>query len=68
MQFGISAPFRGPLANPEDIRAIAHPVLRHRLLTNFHADTEGVTVDDIIDMLLKEVRPPQETRAEQLLR
>jgi len=52
----------------EDIRAIAHPVLRHRLLTNFHADTEGVSVDDIIDMLLKEIRPPQEVRAEKLLK
>ena len=52
----------------EDIRAIAHPVLRHRILTNFHADTEGVTVDNIVDMLLKAIRPPLETRAEKMLR
>jgi uncharacterized protein (DUF58 family) len=29
----------------EDIRALAHPVLRHRILTNFHAESEGVTTD-----------------------
>ena len=27
----------------EDIRALAHPVLRHRVLTNFHAQSEGIT-------------------------
>ena len=51
----------------EDIRAIAHPVLRHRLLTNFHADTAGIAIDDIIDMLLKQVRPPLEKRARRAL-
>ncbi len=40
----------------EDIRAIAHPVLRHRIVTTFHADSEGITSDDVVDMLLKEVR------------
>ena len=30
----------------EDIRALAHPVLRHRIITNFHAQSEGVTTDD----------------------
>ena len=29
----------------EDIRALAHPVLRHRVLTNFHAQSEGITTD-----------------------
>ena len=29
----------------DDIRALAHPVLRHRVLTNFHAQSEGVTSD-----------------------
>ena len=33
----------------EDIRALAHPVLRHRVLTNFHAQSEGVTSDMLID-------------------
>ena len=31
----------------EDIRALAHPVLRHRVLTNFHAQSEGVTTDTL---------------------
>ncbi len=37
----------------EDVRYLAHPVLRHRILTNFHADSEGVTTDGIIDQLLE---------------
>ena len=37
----------------EDIRALAHPVLRHRVLLNFHAESEGVTTDQIIDQLLE---------------
>jgi len=36
----------------EDIRALAHPVLRHRIVTNFSAEAEGFTVDRIIDDLL----------------
>ena len=36
----------------EDIRALAHPVLRHRVLTNFRAESEGITSDAIIDELL----------------
>ena len=43
----------------EDIRALAHPVLRHRVLTNFYAESEKVTVEDIIDRLLKEVSEPK---------
>jgi MoxR-like ATPase len=39
----------------EDIRALAHPVLRHRVLTNFRAESEGVTTDAIIDDLLAAV-------------
>ena len=38
----------------EDIRAVAHPVLRHRILTNFSAEAEGITSDKIIDRLLAE--------------
>ena len=37
----------------EDIRALAHPVLRHRVLTNFHAESEGITSDSIVDQLLE---------------
>jgi MoxR-like ATPase len=42
----------------EDIRALAHPVLRHRVLTNFHAESEGRTSGELIDMLLEEVPVP----------
>ena len=38
-----------------DIEAVAQPVLRHRIITNFNADAEGVTPDQIIDRLLNEV-------------
>ena len=42
----------------EDIRALAHPVLRHRVLTNFHAGSEGITTDWIVDQLLDAVPVP----------
>jgi MoxR-like ATPase len=43
----------------EDVRAVAHPVMRHRIFTNFNADAEGVTPDQLIDMLLRAVLEPQ---------
>jgi MoxR-like ATPase len=43
----------------DDIRAMAHPVLRHRVLTNFRAESEGVTTDQIIDQLLEMVPVPK---------
>jgi MoxR-like ATPase len=43
----------------EDIRALAKPVLRHRVLTNFHAESERVTSDQIIEKLLKLVPVPK---------
>ena len=39
----------------EDIQAVAHPVLRHRVLLNFNAEAEGVRSDDLITRLLEEV-------------
>ncbi|MBI4566356.1 MAG: MoxR family ATPase [Planctomycetes bacterium] len=47
----------------EDIRSVAHPVLRHRIITNFSAEAEGVTTDKIIDKLL-EVIPAKEADLE----
>ncbi|MBI3865028.1 MAG: MoxR family ATPase [Planctomycetia bacterium] len=41
----------------DDVRAMAIPVLRHRLVLNFHARAEGVDVDEIIRRILKQVRP-----------
>jgi len=43
----------------DDIRALAHPVLRHRIITNFHAQSEGVTTDQITDRLLDIVPMPR---------
>ena len=43
----------------EDVQAVARPVLRHRLITNFNADAEGVTPDALTDRLIAET-PAQE--------
>jgi MoxR-like ATPase len=43
----------------DDIKAMAHPVLRHRVLVNFRAESEGVTTDVLIDELLKTVATPK---------
>ena len=43
----------------EDIRSMAHPVLRHRVLTNFRAESEGITTDQIVDELLQMVPVPK---------
>jgi MoxR-like ATPase len=43
---------------PEDIHVIAHDVLRHRILLTFEAEAEGVTSDDFIDELLRQVALP----------
>jgi MoxR-like ATPase len=45
----------------QDIRAVALPVLRHRLKTNFAAEAEGVTPDDIVRRLLDLVSNEPET-------
>jgi MoxR-like ATPase len=42
----------------DDIKAMAHPVMRHRVLVNFRAESEGVTTDQIIDELLERVAVP----------
>ena len=42
----------------EDIRAVAYPVLRHRLFTNFNADAEGVDVDHVIEKILQTIAEP----------
>src|SRR6185437_8339015 len=44
--------------SPEDIRRVAVPVLRHRVLVNFAAEAEGVGVEGVINAVLDVVRPP----------
>jgi len=43
----------------DDIRSMAHPVLRHRVLTNFLAQSEGITSDQLVDRLLSAVPTPR---------
>lgn len=45
-----------PTPGCEDVRTIAPPVLRHRIVTNFNADADGVAADDIIDRLLDNIK------------
>jgi MoxR-like ATPase len=45
----------------EDVQRAARPVLRHRILTNYSAQAEGITADDLIDRLLAAV-PPHPTK------
>ena len=46
----------------EDIQRVAHPVLRHRILTNFNAEADGVGSNEVIDLLLDKVpRDPSDT-------
>ncbi|MHC4814515.1 MAG: AAA family ATPase, partial [Planctomycetota bacterium] len=41
----------------EDVQAVAYPVLRHRLVTSFSAEAEGITTDTVVSRLLEEIRP-----------
>ena len=46
---------------PEDVRRVAHPVLRHRVLLNFAAEAEGISVEGVLDKLLETVAAPAST-------
>tara|TARA_Y100000588_G_scaffold367749_1_gene434825 strand:- start:2301 stop:2435 length:135 start_codon:yes stop_codon:yes gene_type:complete len=43
---------------PEDVKALAHDVLRHRIVTTYEADAEEITTDDLIDRLLEAIEVP----------
>ena len=45
-------------ATPQDVKEIAHDVLRHRILLTYEAEAEGITSDKIIDKILSEVPVP----------
>jgi len=47
-----------PSPSCDDVRALAHPVLHHRLVLNYRAEAEGITIEQVIDRLLVEVREP----------
>ncbi len=48
----------------DDVKKVAPPVLRHRIGTNFQAQAEGMTNDDLIDRLLAEVPEPEISKFE----
>jgi MoxR-like ATPase len=43
----------------DDIRALAGPVLRHRIIPNFYAESERITADNLIERLLEAVPVPR---------
>jgi MoxR-like ATPase len=43
----------------KDIRALAKPILRHRVMTNFYAESERIDSDAIVDRLIEAVAPPK---------
>ena len=43
---------------PDDVKAVAHGALRHRILTTYYADAEGIDSDQIIDRVLASVKVP----------
>ena len=44
------------MARLEDIEAVARPVLSHRVLTNFAAESQGMTAAKVVDRLVEEMR------------
>ena len=42
-------------ATPDDVKAVAHACLRHRLILTYEAEAEGVTKDTVLDEILKQV-------------
>jgi MoxR-like ATPase len=49
----------------DDIRAVARPVLRHRVITNFNAESQGITSDVVIDRLMAEL--PERSNDDQIV-
>jgi MoxR-like ATPase len=45
----------------DDITALATPVLRHRILLNFHAESERIDADEILTRLIAHLPPPKES-------
>jgi len=44
--------------SPENIQAVAHDVLRHRIILSFEAEAEGITKDQFIDELIARIAVP----------
>jgi len=52
----------------EDVKSVAPPVLRHRIVTTFQANSEGVSPDDVVDQLMREVPVELHERAKKLVK
>ena len=52
----------------EDVKSVAHPVLRHRIVTTFQADSEGIGTNEVIDQLLRAVPVELQQRAKKLVK
>lgn len=50
-----------PYVSTSDLQEVAHPVLRHRIITNFSAEAEGIDADQITDKLLQSVSTPSKS-------
>jgi MoxR-like ATPase len=48
-----------PFATPDDVRDVARPVLRHRLLLRAEAELEGATADGVVEDILNTVEVPR---------
>ena len=47
------------MTSMEDVEAVADPVLFHRILTNFHARSEGITSTEVVQRLIEDARKEQ---------
>jgi MoxR-like ATPase len=54
-------------ATIDDVRHVARPVLRHRIVTTFHAEAEGIGPDKVVAHLLAEIAAPPERAAARLV-
>jgi len=47
-----------PFVIPEDVKAVAHPVMRHRITLSYEAESEGMEADNIVSAILSSVKVP----------
>ena len=47
--------------NYDDVRALVLPILRHRVLTNFYAESDKVEVDDVLNRMLEAMPAPRDS-------
>jgi MoxR-like ATPase len=45
-------------ATPDDVKAMAHDVLRHRIVTTYEAEAQELTTDDLVDRILEGIEIP----------